>query len=102
MVADLVKYAVVNNSMIKGKFIMKYLALLLLVLFSDANAYNLMNDIHEERMLTETGDESSLGLFIVTMLGIIFGIITDEENGLGIFNAFVFILVGGVILKCCS
>lgn len=80
---------------------MKYLILLLaLFMVSNVNAYDVMNDIHEERMLTE--DEFSLEAFIVTTLGIIFGIIMDEENGLGIFYMFAFILVAGIILKCCS
>ena len=70
---------------------MKYLALLLLVLFSDANAYNLMNDIHEERMLSdESPIDYRIVIGIIVLMYVMYGLFKKRIKINDLFD-FIFI-----------
>ena len=84
----------------KGKFIMKYLVLLLaLFMVSSVNAYDVMNDMYEERMMSD--DPSPINPWIVigiiVLMYIMHGLYKKRIRMEDLFN-FIFICFDVILI----
>lgn len=89
------RWSIIASKLIlnKGKFIMKYLAwfLFLLVMISDANAYDVMNDIHEERMLSDDPYPINpwIVIGIIVLMYIMYGLYKKRIRMKDLFNFII-------------